>query len=231
MVGHPVVSDARFRLLLKLSRVAPNVEFLVDDAEDLWLGNTYDYIHIRMLSGAIKDWPGLLAKAFDHLNPGGWIECTEFEVWLHSYNNSLDRAPDIQTWQDGLSEAAALIGRRFDVAVNLEEWVRQANFTDVTQHKIIVPNAPWPKNKELKTLGAYQLLNMLDAASSYGQAHFTRVLGWSAEEYAVLNAKVRNQLKDRTLQLYSDLYVLAPALDSRGEQGALLELALTLETD
>lgn len=184
-----------------------------------------------MLSGAIKDWPGLLAKAFNHLNPGGWIELTEFEVWVHSYNNNLHHAPDIQTWQEGLREAAATIGRRFDVAVNLEDWVRGANFTDVAQHKMIVPVATWAKNKEVKTLGEYQLLNMLDAASSYGQAHFTRVLGWSAAEYAVLSAKVRNQLKDRTLQLYSDLYVFAPALDSRGEEGVILVLVLTLVTD
>jgi hypothetical protein len=60
----------------------------------------------------------------------------------------------------------------------------------------------------MKTLGAYQLLNMLDAASSYGQAHFTRVLGWSAAEYEVLSAKVRAELKDPKLQLYSDLYVI-----------------------
>ena len=193
--------------MLKLGRVAPNVEFLVDDAEDLWVGQSYDYIHIRMLSGAIKDWPALLAKAFNHMNPGGWIEITEFEVWVHSYNNNLHRAPDIQTWQEGLREAAAMIGRRFDVAVNLEDWVRGANFTDITLDKVIVPTGPWPKNKEMKTLGAYQLLNMLDAASCYGQAHFTRVLGWSVDEYEVLSAKVREQLKDRTLQLYSDLYV------------------------
>lgn len=183
------------------------MEFLVDDAEDVWLGSTYDYVHIRMLSGAIKDWPGLLAKAFDHLNPGGWIELTEFEVWVHSYNNKLEQAPDISTWQEGLRDAAAKIGRRFDVAVNLEAWARQANFVDVSQHKITVPTGSWAKKKEMKTLGAYQLLNMLDAASSYGQAHFTRVLGWSADEYTVLSAKVRDQLKDRSLQLYSDLYV------------------------
>jgi hypothetical protein len=76
-----------------------------------------------------------------------------------------------------------------------------------------VPNAPWPRHKELKTLGAYQLLNMLDVASSYGQAHFTRVLGWSADEYEVLSANARTQLKDRGLQLYSDMYVFAPALE------------------
>lgn len=50
-----------------------------------------------------------------------------------------------------------------------------------------------------------RLLNMLDTASSYGQAHFTRVLGRSPQEYSVLNKKVRLQLKDRSLRLYSDL--------------------------
>ncbi|KIM96259.1 hypothetical protein OIDMADRAFT_20703, partial [Oidiodendron maius Zn] len=39
-----------------------------------------------------------------------------------------------------------------------------------------------------------RLLNMLDTASSYGQAHFTRVLGRSPQEYSVLNKKVRLQL-------------------------------------
>lgn len=189
-------------------RVTPNVEFLVDDAEDDWLGAPYDYIHIRMLSGAIKDWPGLLAKVYNHLNPGGWIEMAEFEVWVRSYNDRIDQAPETKKWQEGLYEAADKIGRSMDVAVHLEEWVRDANFTDVVQHKTIVPSGPWPRDKEMKTLGAYQLLNMLDAASSYGQAHFTRVLGWSANEYEVLSAKVRSQLKDRSLQLYSDLYTV-----------------------
>lgn len=158
-----------------------------------------------MLSGAIKDWPALLARAYKYLNPGGWIECTEFEVLVHSYNNSLDQAPRIQEWQKGLTDAAALIGRRMDVAVHMKEWVLDANFVDVVEDKIAIPTGTWPRNREMKMLGAYQLMNMLDAASSYGQAHFTRVLGWSPIEYEVLSANVRTNLKDPKLQLYSDL--------------------------
>jgi hypothetical protein len=187
------------------SRVTPNVEFLVEDAEDDWIGAPYDYIHIRMLSGAIKDWPALLAKAFNHLNPGGWIEVTEFEVLVHSYNNTLDRAPIIQKWQKGLKEAAAKFGRRMDVAVHLKEWITEANFADVVEHKATVPTGTWPEDKDMKILGTYQLMNMLEAASAYGQAHFTRVLGWSAAEYEVLSANVRTSLKDSKLQLYSDV--------------------------
>jgi hypothetical protein len=49
---------------------------------------------------------------------------------------------------------------------------------------------------------------MLDASSSYGNAHFTRVLGWTNEEFEVLSAGVRGELKDKKLQLYSNLYVV-----------------------
>lgn len=70
---------------------------LVDDAEDEWIGQKYDYIHIRMLAGAIKNWHGLLQKAYIHLNPGGYHECAEFEVWIRSYNDTIHNAPDIYT--------------------------------------------------------------------------------------------------------------------------------------
>jgi len=83
--------------LLNHIRVAPNVEFLIEDAEDEWIGSKYDYIHIRMLSGALKDWPAFLEKAYNHLNPGGWIELTEFEVWVHSQNDRMGDAPEIQS--------------------------------------------------------------------------------------------------------------------------------------
>lgn len=57
---------------------------------------------------------------------------------------------------------------------------------------------------------------MLDASSAYGQAHFTRVLGWTPQEFAVLSAGVRNEIKDRSLHLYSNLFAVygqKPGLD------------------
>ncbi|KAF8858394.1 TAM domain methyltransferase [Acephala macrosclerotiorum] len=206
----------------------PNLEFIVDDAEDEWIGQKYDYIHIRMLAGAIKDWPNLLARAFAHLNPGGYIECTEFEVWVRDFEKpansrttsaddasppKLDEATKdeenptfyIEKWQSGLSEAANKIGQTFDVAVNLKKWIIEAGFENVVEKVVKVPNTPWAKGK-MKKIGLYQQQNMLDASSSYGQAHFTRVLGWSVEEYNILSAKVRKELKDGSLRLYSDLY-------------------------
>lgn len=48
------------------SWIPPNVQFQIDDAEGdwTWEENSFDFIHIRHLTGAIKDWPRLIEQAF-----------------------------------------------------------------------------------------------------------------------------------------------------------------------
>jgi hypothetical protein len=157
--------------------------------------------------GAIKDWPGLLTDTFKHLNPGGWVEICDFEYYFKSNINSMDQAPDIVSWTNGLDEAATMFGRRMDVAVHLKKWVENAGYIDVVQDITPIPIGMWPKDKELKTLSSYQLTNLLDTVSSYGLANFTRVLAWTAEEYEVFSAKVRRLIKNHSLQYYAHLYV------------------------
>lgn len=51
------------------SWVPPNVRFMVDDFENDWLydEDTFDYIHARHLTAAIRDWPGLLSQALRYV--------------------------------------------------------------------------------------------------------------------------------------------------------------------
>ena len=45
--------------------VPPNLRFYVDDAELPWtFSESFDFIHCRMLTGAIKDWPKLFEACF-----------------------------------------------------------------------------------------------------------------------------------------------------------------------
>ncbi|KAF4956934.1 hypothetical protein FSARC_11451 [Fusarium sarcochroum] len=58
--------------------VPPNVTFEIADATDPWPARTYDFIHMRNLSGGgVRDWSALLAEAYTHLKPGGQLEFTE----------------------------------------------------------------------------------------------------------------------------------------------------------
>ena len=58
----------------------PNCSFLVNDAEnDMGLeNNEFNYIYVRLLHG-LRDLRRFIARAFEALVPGGYIEIKEFE--------------------------------------------------------------------------------------------------------------------------------------------------------
>lgn len=58
----------------------------------------------------------------------------------------------------------------------------------------------------MKELGRYQQVNMIEGLESYSLALFTRVLGWSNEEVQVFFTGVRQELKNRSLHIYTKFY-------------------------
>lgn len=45
--------------------VPPNLKFVVDDAEDLWIyDQPFDFIHARLMAGCFADWPNFLRQAY-----------------------------------------------------------------------------------------------------------------------------------------------------------------------
>lgn len=113
--------------------IPPNLEFEVDDIEDPWRHKPFSYIHMRNLSGAIKDWKALLKQAYDHLLPGGYLEVVEFEVAIHEQNGDGLRMPAIKKWQEGLLEAGEKFGRTFMVALHLKSWMEEVGFVAVEE--------------------------------------------------------------------------------------------------
>jgi len=74
--------------------VPPNCRFYVDDAESAWIHDEpFDFIHGRALCGGIANWPEFYNEGCRNLKPGGWMEMQEHECWLHSDDNTIDRAP------------------------------------------------------------------------------------------------------------------------------------------
>lgn len=49
---------------------------------------------------------------------------------------------------------------------------------------------------------------MIEGTIAYGGALFTRVLGWSNDEYMILGAGCSAELRNPTFQLYSNLRVV-----------------------
>ncbi|KAL4886804.1 S-adenosyl-L-methionine-dependent methyltransferase [Aspergillus karnatakaensis] len=189
--------------------VPPNCRFEIDDYELDWnFSQPFEYIHMRGIEGSVKDFQKLFKQANDNLTRGGWFEICDFTVGVFSDDDTAQKATSLQKWRDLLVEASGKFGKQFSVAGNYKQWMADAGFTDVHEEIYKVPFSPWPKNPKLKSLGRFHQANMLEALEAYSLALMTRFLGWTVDDVQVLLAGVRKELQDRTLHIYSRLYVV-----------------------
>jgi hypothetical protein len=53
---------------LHVYRVPPNVEFLIDDAEEPWaFPEKFDFVHARQMVGSFASWPKFIEAAFEYV--------------------------------------------------------------------------------------------------------------------------------------------------------------------
>lgn len=71
--------------------VPPNVKFELDDCTQpwTWSENSFDFVHIRYLFGAIADWDELLRQAYRVTRPGGWVQSCEADVNIRNDDDSI----------------------------------------------------------------------------------------------------------------------------------------------
>lgn len=52
-----------------MPRVPPNVKFEIDDAEQdwTWPEDHFDYVHLRTMAAAVRDWPRMFRQAYRYV--------------------------------------------------------------------------------------------------------------------------------------------------------------------
>jgi hypothetical protein len=81
-----------------LSKIQPNTrsltncEFIKEDSEKEWVypGIKFDYVHFRLTFSCFDDPQAVMKQAFDHLNPGGWIEYQETLMRVDSIEGTVE---------------------------------------------------------------------------------------------------------------------------------------------
>ncbi|TEA18381.1 Secondary metabolism regulator LAE1 [Colletotrichum sidae] len=178
------------------SWLPPNVKFEIDDVESPWIGiEKYDYIYVRFMLVSIKDWPALVQNIFDNLNPGGWVEFQDLDGHYYSEDGSYTEEHATRKWNKEYLRACDIIGRTARPGPQLEGWVRDAGFTEITHQKFKVPFGPWPKDPYYKHIGMINLAQLLGGLEGFSLKLFCEVLGWTKEEVIVMLASVRNELQ------------------------------------
>ena len=113
--------------------VPPNCTFEIDDCESEWPYHVpFDFIHTRSMAGSIRDYNQLFKQGLRHLTPGGWMEMQDFEIWIYSETDAMERAPFIREWQQLLDEASTKFGKKLNVSANYKDWMMEAGFIDVS---------------------------------------------------------------------------------------------------
>lgn len=193
--------------------VPPNLKFEIDDAQQDWTfqPESFDFIHVRYMHGAIGDWPKFYQQMFQFLKPGGWFQHIEPNIELRCDN------PDVQfddnhiykQWARLFYDAGDKIGREFRFSdENMLKYARDAGFTDIVHRKFKVPHGPWPKDKRLKEMGKYIRLYMDLSLDGFAVYPIGQILGWSFEEVQVLVAKMRSAVLNLKNLTNSDMHLV-----------------------
>lgn len=182
--------------------VPPNCSFEIDDIEEPWTWNKqFDYIHARMMASSIADPPKFFQQCFENTKPGGWLEMQDTHFPLESQDDTLHEGTALWQWGDKIVKGLQIFQRTI-ATPQYKQLMEEAGFVDVKEVQYVWPQNPWPKDRKLKELGRWNLMNMLEGLEGYSLALLTRAHGISNEEVQVFLAQVRKDMKDPKIHSY-----------------------------
>lgn len=197
------------------SHVPPNLQFEIDDAADDWTfpKNSFDFIHVRGLFGSISDWPKFYAQVLDHLKPGGYYEQLECSTYCHADDDTTPEGSPLARWGPLFQEAGRRTGKTVDVIDHQFQWMQEAGFENVQEHRYKMPDNPWPsartkEGRKLKEIGKWRQMEIETGIEGWSIAMFTRVLGMSYAEVQLYLADVRRQWRDKRVHAYTRVGVV-----------------------
>ncbi|KAH6857144.1 TAM domain methyltransferase [Chaetomium sp. MPI-CAGE-AT-0009] len=189
--------------------IPPNCSFEVDDLEKDWMWTKeFDFIMARMVNGCFSDPKGIVQKAYNQLEPGGYFEVQDLASPMGCDDGTLTKDSDLWIWVTTVMKAMEIAQRP---VVNAQQWksfLEEVGFEDVVETVHKWPINTWPRDPKHKTLGRWCLLNTDMVVEPAILAPATRFLGWTREEALFLAAKARKVIRDPRVHSYWPVHVV-----------------------
>ena len=150
----------------------------------------------------VQPLPRLTPLAYRHCKPGGYFELQELDPRFVSDDRSLTENSTLAYYSRLICEASAEYNRPVPHHHEYFAWFEKAGFVDIKQVLLKSPTNPWPKDKKLKEVGRYQLLAHIEGLEGVSIGLLCRVYDWKPEEVKILMAKLRPELKERSIHSY-----------------------------
>ncbi|KAF4482125.1 putative methyltransferase tdiE [Colletotrichum fructicola Nara gc5] len=194
-----------------------NVRFEVDDIEDEWtFSQPFDYIHSRVMTASVADWPQYLKKCYDNLEPGGYLELQETDLFPTSDDGSLAQDSPLMEWAGLMYDASVKFGRPYLQLSTLRESMIEAGFENVTVSTYKWPSNDWPRDVRFKELGLWQRENMVTGLDGFSLAPLTRAHNWKPAQVTVFLVDVRKDVMNRYIHAYWPVYFVVGRKPLRG---------------
>jgi hypothetical protein len=181
----------------------PNCHFKEMDASKPWkLDQMFDLIHMRMVGELPNGKRQLFDELFEHLNPGGWIEVTEWLVKFQSPNHSLDK---FNLWNNAFRHGLRKLGSSPFWALGWKSIMQDKGCINVTERKYPVPVNPWAPGKRLQKQGAMMEENVSTFLEGATMPVFTGALGWTEEQVKALLGGLKREVADTNVHVFLTL--------------------------
>jgi hypothetical protein len=102
-------------------------------------------------------------------------------------------------WNATQVVAARSKGQPFVTSDQMARWMTAAGFEDVVVKSYLVPTNAWPKDRKMKTLGRYMMMNLLEGIEAFTLRLWTQQLGWSTERIRLFLTEVRKDIMNRNV--------------------------------
>ena len=149
--------------LAHLDLLPNNCEFRQVDVEQQWPFDKFcfDYIHVRMLTYAIRDWETFLLRCSCCLKPGGWIELNDTTAPYRAHNPAANVLNSkFLNWSCLFEMNREQAG--FDARASLrhQDRLRLLGFINTKYTPLRWPAHPsWPTDERDKQIGALTFKN------------------------------------------------------------------------
>jgi len=185
------------------SFIPPNCRFIVDNAEHDWaFDRKFDYVHSRMLTLGMHDWPRFFKQCWDNLEPGGWLETSETQFPGSRADGDATTDSALAKWGELIYEAAAVAGIDARASEKFTQQLESVGFINVQRVDVQWPIGPWPKGKRNKIIGKLLYENVQQAIPSAALKLFTTQLGWSKGQVDELVEKCLKEVDDKSNHFY-----------------------------
>ncbi|KAJ2897133.1 uncharacterized protein MKZ38_004951 [Zalerion maritima] len=187
------------------SYAPPNVSFEIMDAEDEWTFTVkFDLVHLRAIVSCFKDTKAVFKSALESLAPGTGYMFVRDPLMPFKFFTPPPEGTALAEWNSCLVEASQKVGMPWNRSTNYAQWMREVGFVDVVEKREAAGLSPWMKGKRNKETSLLLQENICNGIEGMSMALFTRVLGWSKERLLEFLERVKNDLRNVDLHVFSE---------------------------